>query len=77
MIVLETEYMKVEIVPIDQRGEDPIYGEINWKGEFLRVTVKTGILSSNSLIDKTSEEYIKLLSETPTILFSLIEPIRK
>lgn len=77
MIIVETEFMKVEILPVEADGEDVIYGETHWSGEHLRVTVKRGLLGDTRLLNYASSEYMGLSVEKPTTVFTLLEPHRK
>lgn len=77
MVIVETEFMKVEILPVDVNGEDPVYGDVRWVGEHLRVTVKCGVIGDTRLLNMASREYVGLAIEEPTTVFTLLEPKRK
>ena len=76
MILVETEYMKIELIPLEGKGEDWMMGEFTFKGEALQVTIKKGLIGDSEMLNRVSSQYFAFTTEKPTILFSLAEPTR-
>lgn len=64
-IVVETDYMKVEVIP---------FGDEEIKGEYLKVTIIRGAIGNTQLLSMVSKDYFGLVTEKPTLVFSLAEP---
>lgn len=75
-LVLEDEFIKVELVPVEEPGNDVLYGKVVWRGTMLRATLKRGLITDTQALRVGGKEYLDLVTEKPTILFGAAEPKR-
>lgn len=69
-VVVETDFMTVEILPF----EFEMAGEGKYTGEALQVTLKSGMIGDAEVLNVLSTRYLRLVTEAPTIVFSLAKP---